>query len=151
MMRLADRMADAQRTLLVVGSPEGVRQAAVEFDAFAATNRLPADAAWPLHLALDEILSNIVRHAYAEGGQGREIEVGFRLKDGVVELTLLDDGLAFDPLTAPQPDTTGPAEDRPVGGLGIFLLRKLMDHVEYERQAGRNRLVCRKRVDIVKE
>lgn len=144
-------MAEAHRTLLVAGSPDGVRQAAVEFDAFAATNRLPADAAWPLHLALDEILSNIVRHAYGEGGQGREIEVGFRLKDGVLELTFLDDGLAFDPLAAPVPDTTGPAEDRPVGGLGVFLVRKLMDHVEYERHAGRNRLVCRKNVDVVRE
>ena len=139
-------MADAHRTLLVVGSPDGVRQAVVEFDAFVATNRLSADAAWPLHLALDEILSNIVRHTYGGGDQGREIEVGFRLKDGVLELTFLDDGLAFDPLTAPEPDTTGPAEDRPLGGLGIFLVRKLMDHVDYERQAGRNRLVCRKKV-----
>lgn len=144
-------MAEAHRTLLVVGSPDGVRQAAVEFDAFAATHRLPADAAWPLHLALDEILSNIVRHAYGEDGQAREIEVGFNLKDGVLELTFLDEGRAFDPLTAPEPQTTGPAVDRPVGGLGIFLVRKLMDHVEYQRHAGRNRLVCRKRVDVVRQ
>jgi serine/threonine-protein kinase RsbW len=64
----------------------------------------------------------------------------------VLQLTVLDDAPPFDPLEAPEPDTTLPVEQRPLGGLGIFLVRKLMDEVQYERRDGRNRVACRKRI-----
>ena len=139
-------MAEARRTLLIAGSPEGIRRAADGLDSFTAANRLPAEATWAFHVALDEVLSNIVNHGY-EGNQPGEIEIHFRLQDDVLELTILDDAAPFDPLTALEPDTEQPVAERPIGGLGIFLVRKLMDAVEYERRDGRNRLVCRKRVE----
>ncbi len=140
-------MAEARRTLLIAGSPEGIRRAAHDFDAFTAANHLPAGAAWPFQVALDEVLSNIVNHGYAERDPGGEIEIHFHLQDDVLELTIVDDAAPFDPLAAAEPDTEQPLEERPIGGLGIFLVRKLMDAVEYERREGRNRLVCRKRVE----
>jgi len=139
-------MVEARRTLLVAGSPEGIRRAAGDLDAFAAVNRLPAAAVWPFQVVLDEMLSNIVHHGYEEQGGGSPIEVQLELGEGVLQLTIVDDAAPFDPLGAAAPDTTRPAEQRPVGGLGIFLVRKLMDDVEYERRDGRNRLVCRKRL-----
>ncbi len=68
------------------------------------------------------------------------------LDNGVVALCLEDDGLAFDPLAAPMPDTDAALEDRPIGGLGIYLLREMMDELEYVQVEGRNRLTLRKRL-----
>jgi anti-sigma regulatory factor (Ser/Thr protein kinase) len=138
-------MAEGSRTLLIAGSREGIRRAAGELEAFAAANQLPAAVIWPFQVVLDEMLSNIVHHGY-EGRPGGRIEVELRLEGGVLQLTVLDDAPPFDPLEAPEPDTTLPVEQRPLGGLGIFLVRKLMDEVQYERRDGRNRVACRKRI-----
>jgi serine/threonine-protein kinase RsbW len=139
---------EAHRMVHVAGSREGIRRAADDLGRFSAAHDLPPGAVWPFQIALDEMLSNIVDHGYAKPETGREIEVEFRLEHGVLELTIVDDAAAFDPLAVEEPDTSRPAEARPIGGLGIFLVRKLMDAVEYERRDGRNRLVCRKRVEV---
>lgn len=138
---------DARRTILIPSSAAGVRRATDELGAFAMEYRLPGGATWPLQVALDELLSNIVRHAHGGGDEERMVEVQFGLHDGVLELMVSDDAEPFDPLAAPEPDTTRPAEDKPMDGLGIHLVRKLMDEVEYERREGRNIMVCRKRVE----
>jgi anti-sigma regulatory factor (Ser/Thr protein kinase) len=64
----------------------------------------------------------------------------------VVSLTVQDEGVPFNPLDAPAADDTAPIEERPIGGLGIHLVRKLMDEIAYAREGNRNRLVVRKRV-----
>lgn len=148
MMRGAEReMAETGRTLLIAASKEGIRRAAADVDAFSAANHLAAGAVWPIQVALDEMLSNIVHHGYEQRDQGRQIEIQLRLQNGVVEMTIIDDAAPFNPLISAEPDTTRPAAERPVGGLGIHLVKKLMDSVEYERREGRNRLRCRKRVE----
>jgi len=139
-------MPEAHRTVVVPGSPEGVRRAVDDFEAFAAANGLHVNTTWPIHVALDEILSNVVRHAYRGRPDGGRIEVRFGLQAGELELVITDDAGPFDPLAVAEPDTGRPAEDRPVGGLGIFFVRRLMDCVEYRRRDGRNELTCRKRV-----
>jgi serine/threonine-protein kinase RsbW len=121
-----------------------MRRVAEDFDAYGAARGLPPEVVRAVQVALDEMLSNIVRHGYGERGEG-QIEVSFRLDKGVLEVTIEDDAPPFDPLTAPPPDTTGDLASRPDGGLGILLTRKLMDEVEYERAGDRNRVVLRKR------
>jgi anti-sigma regulatory factor (Ser/Thr protein kinase) len=64
----------------------------------------------------------------------------------VVSLTVENEGVPFNPLDAPAANDTAPIEERPIGRLGIHLLRKLMDEIEYAREGNRNRLVVRKRV-----
>ena len=59
-----------------------------------------------------------------------------------------DDGAPFDPLQAPEPDTSRPVEERPVGGLGILIVRRLMDEITYHRAGGRNRLTMRKKLVV---
>jgi anti-sigma regulatory factor (Ser/Thr protein kinase) len=135
----------AARTLRVVGTPEGIRKAAEDFDRFSDAHALSSKARWPFQVALDEMLSNIVEHGY-HGAHGREIEVRFALGDGVLQVTIEDDAAPFDPLQAPEPATGRPLEEREVGGLGISLVRKLMEAVEYERAGGRNRVVLRRKV-----
>jgi anti-sigma regulatory factor (Ser/Thr protein kinase) len=134
-------MVSAPRlTVRVAASQEGLLAAAEAFDRFETAHSLDPEATWPVHVALDEILSNIVRH----GSTGRaevHIDVTATLAAGCVEVTVEDDGPAMDPLSLPEPDTTAPLEARRPGGLGVHLVRNLMDRVAYTRDGGRNRIV----------
>jgi anti-sigma regulatory factor (Ser/Thr protein kinase) len=133
------------RNLTVPGTLEGAREVARAFDAFAGSLGITGPQADAVHVALDEILSNTVRSGFTAGRVGR-IDVRFDFVDGNLDILLVDDGMAFDPLSRPAPDTAAPLDLRPVGGLGIHLVRQLMDHVEYERREERNRLRLRKRI-----
>jgi serine/threonine-protein kinase RsbW len=97
-----------------------------------------------IKLASEEILVNIVNYSYP-GGQGDiEINVTGRGEDALV-VEIADRGIAFDPLSLPEPDIHAPMEKRKIGGLGVFLVRKLMDEVTYRREEGRNILTFVKR------
>ena len=99
-----------------------------------------------IRLSIEEAVENVVRYAY-DGGLGW-IEVGTELDAEGVMLTILlkDAGVPFNPLDKPDPDITLPAADREIGGLGIFLCKKLMDHIEYRYEDGCNILTMSKRV-----
>jgi serine/threonine-protein kinase RsbW len=98
-----------------------------------------------LTLALEEILVNVIRYGHPEGGK-HEIQIWLSLEQDCVVATVEDDGMPFNPLEAPEPDLYSPMETRPIGGLGIHLVRNITDGLEYRRNEGRNRLVMRKRV-----
>ena len=104
---------------------------------------LPASTIWPLNVALDEILSNIISYGH-EDGQEHEILVRVSLEHGLMVAEVEDDGREFDPLAAPTPDIEAPLEERGVGGLGIHIVRNLMDEVTYMRISGRNRLTLKR-------
>ena len=112
---------------------------------FGAAERLPTAVVNALNIALDEAVSNAINHGYDAGVRG-EIAVRLRRAGDQVEIEVEDDGRPFDPLQAPPPDLTLPLERRPVGGLGIHLIRKLMDEVSYARRDGRNVLRMAKRL-----
>lgn len=96
-------------------------------------------------LALEEIFLNIAVHGSRPGGAQR-VEVSLSLGADAVTMTVEDDGPQFDPLSLPQPDVTPSLADRKVGGLGVHLVRQVMDTVSYARIAGRNRLRIAKRL-----
>src|SRR5688572_28267646 len=137
---------DARQILSVPGTLDGVRQAADGFDAFAAAHGLARGQVWPFQVALDEVLSNVVRHGLAGAGEPLPIEIENHLQGGEVELVIADRAPAFNPLDAAPPDLELGLEDRPIGGLGIAFVRKLMDSVEYAREGGRNRLRLRRKL-----
>jgi serine/threonine-protein kinase RsbW len=112
---------------------------------FWSEERLPPEHALSFELALEEIFVNVVTHG-ASQDKVPKVEVTLLLCDRDLSMTLEDDGLHFDPLSRPSPDVTADISQRPVGGLGIFLVRELMDAVSYERLATRNRLTMSKRV-----
>jgi len=114
---------------------------------FFTRNGLPEDLVGDFELALEEVFVNAVMHGYPDGGE-HEISVSVALDDGVVNLTVEDDGLPFNPLEAPLVDLDLPFEQRGIGGLGIHLVKGLMDNLEYTRAEGRNRLVMRKKIGI---
>lgn len=88
-----------------------------------------------LHIILDEIASNIVKHSGAD-----DFELAIRQLDDPpgIKLTFSDGGRPFDPLAQSEPDTTLPVEERPIGGLGIMMVRKMASSIEYRQKAGRN-------------
>lgn len=88
-------------------------------------------------LVAEEGLSNIIRHGYTDTAR-HSIAVALELDGGEVRLVLRDDGRAFNPLAVPAPDLDRPPEERPDGGLGVLLLKTLVDRAEYRRENGTN-------------
>ena len=96
-----------------------------------------------LHVILDEICSNIVKHS---GASGFEVDVEIKDSPSGVKLTFIDDGVAYDPLTHIDPDTTLSAEERPIGGLGILMVKKMASSVSYRRAQSRNYLAVERMI-----
>ena len=97
-----------------------------------------------IDIAIDEILSNIIRYAY--GNETGNITVGIREKNGTAEIIFKDSGIPYDPLTAKEPDLSLSSEDRPIGGLGIHMVKKMMDTVSYRYENGQNTLILQKQI-----
>jgi len=111
----------------------------------AAKWHLSASLAGQLRLAMEEAVVNVMEYAYPDGVQGTiEIEL---FKDGqCISVVISDEGTVFDPTHVMSADTTLTAEDRPIGGLGISLVRKLVDEMSYERLRNKNILTLKKKL-----
>jgi len=94
--------------------------------------------------ALDEVLSNIIRHGYNEA-EG-EIAVKANVSAEKLLLEVRDQAQPFNPLESPEPNLQIDFADRPAGGVGIYLVRRLMDGVEYTYESGENRLRLERRI-----
>jgi anti-sigma regulatory factor (Ser/Thr protein kinase) len=125
----------------VANDPSDIRRVAERVDEFCRARKISGKIVYRFNLALDEVLTNIISHGLTEGRH--EIAVSVTLDDGSLIANVSDDGPAFDPLSAPVPDIHTPIEERKIGGLGVHLLRTLMDAVEYHRRDGRNHLTFR--------
>jgi sigma-B regulation protein RsbU (phosphoserine phosphatase) len=110
---------------------------------FGQRHGLAGNVVHDLHLALEEIFTNIISYGYTDNSE-HQIKVRLSMELGELKAEVEDDGQPFNPLDAPEVDTTKPLEARTIGGLGIHLVRKLMDRVEYRRQEGKNLLVVKK-------
>lgn len=115
------------------------------FAEFADAHGLPASVRRSMLVVLDELLSNTVAYGFA-GREGGEVMVEAVLRTDRVCVTLTDDGRPFDPFGTAAPDTALPVEERRIGGLGIHLVRHMMDEVSYHRLADRNVVVLTKRL-----
>ena len=115
-----------------------------ELQAFAAQHQLPEAVVRDLHLALDEIVSNVVRHGCA-AGRACHLAVDLAVQGDEVEVHVRDDADPFDPLQRLDPDPSLPLADRPIGGLGIYLVKQLMTEMRYSRDGGMNHLTLTKR------
>jgi serine/threonine-protein kinase RsbW len=118
-------------------------------EAFCHARNISAQTIHRFTLALEEALTNVITYAFSDGLR-HEIEVRIELRDGALTATVSDDGHPFDPLSHPPPDVDAPLEDRTIGGLGIHLIRSMMDAVGYRRVDGRNHLTFRTHVDASK-
>jgi len=91
----------------------------------------------PINLVLEEALSNVIFYAY-EAGSSQEIHIEIEYVAPRLKITIKDTGKAFDPIQKEDPNLHLPVEERPIGGLGIFLMRKIMDEISYERLGKEN-------------
>lgn len=107
---------------------------------------LDAKTTMNLNLALEEAATNVVLYAYDTPGTGT-VDIHATIKDHMVRFVISDSGKPFDPTKAGTPDISLPGDERPVGGLGIFLIRKLMDTVKYSRKDGKNILTLTKNLE----
>ena len=112
---------------------------------FAAEHALSDDDVMAINLVLDELLTNIIEYGYDDQAE-HEIRVTMAVEDGVLMIEVDDDAREFNPLEAPPPDLDLPLEERPVGGLGIHIMRTLMNEVEHQRRDGHNILTMRKTI-----
>lgn len=102
----------------------------------------PMKTQMQIDIAVEEIFVNIVHYAY-DSDVGN-VTVDVEIAPQLVAITFIDSGIPYDPLSKPDPDTTLSAEKRQIGGLGIFMTKKLMDEVDYEYKDGHNVFTMKK-------
>lgn len=124
---------------------EELTRVAAAVSEFARAQEWPPEMEFQINLVLEELGLNIINHGHADP-EGREIEIEIASEAESVTVEIADDGRPFDPMTeAPAPDTESDLADRPVGGLGVHLVRTMMDEARYRREGERNRLTLVKR------
>ena len=99
-----------------------------------------------IDVAIDELFGNIAQYAYKDGTGEATVRFDFDEASRMASITFVDSGTPFDPLSQADPNVTLAAEERAVGGLGIFLVKKTMDRVDYRYENGRNILTIQKRI-----
>lgn len=137
--------ADLDLTLPALPASLPAFQAA--FDQVCTRTGIADDTRNDLQVVLDEVCSNVFKHAYATPGA---LRLTVRRLPGAIEVTFIDQGRAFDPLSLPPPDLTLPLDERPLGGLGVHLIRQMTDRQSYRHTlAEGNRLSLTKFVTFV--
>ncbi len=115
-----------------------------QVETFADQQGWPGDLLFHVQLGLEELAVNIINHGYGESGHTFQIDILSR--PDALTIELVDEAKPFDPLKdAPKPDVDAELEDRSVGGVGVHLVRELMDESTYTWQDGRNRLTLVKK------
>lgn len=145
-------MSDAELDLTLPAVAASLPSFQAAFDQVCTRAGLAAEIRNDLQVVLDEVCSNVFKHAYARtADQDTAMPGTLRLivhrLPAAIELTFIDQGQAFDPLSLPPPDLTLPLDERPLGGLGIHLVRQMTDHQSYRHSpAEGNRLSLTKLV-----
>ena len=124
---------------------EALSVLAGEIEDLAEKWELPMQLTMSLNLVLEEAVSNVIFYAFNDH-QKHLIQISLALENKILTVEIVDDGIPFDPLSQKLPDITLPVEERPIGGLGILLILKIMDQVSYSRQNNQNRLTLVKNI-----
>ena len=139
-------------TLSIPARRDAFEQLRVRLTAAAAQFRVPERETDHLLIAADEVFSNISAYAYPDGGGTVEARMTANADGTELSLAFSDRGVPFDPLAVKPPDTSAPLAERKIGGLGIHVVRRLMDQVVYRRtEDGRNVLTLTKRLPATGE
>ena len=137
----------AQRSLLIANELDELQKINAAIEELAEEENWSPDVTFQIGLAVEELGVNIVNYGH-DDDKAHEISIVISSDDEAITIEIEDDGHAFNPLSdAPEPDLDAEVEDRTVGGLGIHLVRTMMDEVHYQRQQNKNRLTLVKRRD----
>ena len=106
----------------------------------------PMKAQMQIDIAIDEIFSNIAQYAYTPKTGKATVRVEVTENPMAVVITFIDNGIPYDPLAKADPNVSLPADERQIGGLGIFMVKKSMDEINYEYKNGQNVLTIKKHI-----
>ena len=133
------------RRLVLPNDIETIPQLNEFIDSVAEEVGLDMSLTMSLNLAIEEAVVNVMEYAYPEGQQG-DVEIEVTADQEWMTFVITDTGIAFDPTKKEDADTTLSAEERPIGGLGIFMVRQLMDVIDYKREDNKNVLTLQKKL-----
>jgi serine/threonine-protein kinase RsbW len=131
--------------LQVRNSVDAISSASEAAESWLEQQQVSPDATFLVTLAIEELVTNCIKYGYDDDGE-HTIHIQLSVEGNKLTMLVVDDGHAFDPLAAPPPDLSLAIEDRPIGGLGIHMLRELTDEMTYERRDGANRLTLTKQI-----
>lgn len=134
----------SSRRLVLLNSIDQVSHLPAFVEDAVRSSKLNPDVADSLNLALEEAVVNVINYAYPEGTVG-EVIIDAATNDTAITFTVTDSGKPFDPTAREEVDIDANVEDRPIGGLGIHLVRQIMDNVRYERRGEKNVLILTKK------
>ena len=140
-----DETFKTDRHLILHNDIQQIPQLAEFVETIASEKKLDQATAMNLNLALEEAVTNVIMYAYPEGSDGL-VDIEAIIRKDSLEFIISDNGVPFDPTAAPEADITLGAEERRIGGLGIFLVRNIMDSVSYARNDGKNILSMTKKI-----
>ena len=147
---MAEQMEAHRLELKIANRLEEIQRVNEALNSFAERNGLDTKTRRQLNLVFDELLNNTISYGY-EGTEEREIDVMVSVTGGRLHATISDDGRPFNPLESHAPDTSLSVEDRPIGGLGVHLVRNVMDEVSYERRGSNNVVTLQKQLQLAEE
>ena len=132
-----------QSSLILPNDVDTIPQLNEYIDCICEENGIDMEIAMSLNLAIEEAVVNVMTYAYPEGETG-QVDITMKSDGNLLTCILSDSGTPFDPTQTPEVDTTLSAEERPIGGLGIYLVRQIMDNISYEYVNGQNVLTLTK-------
>ena len=132
------------KELTVPASRESIPEVSAMIDGELEALDCPLKAQMQIDVAVDEMLANITSYAYEDGTGDLTVRFDYDAGRSAAVITFMDSGKPFNPLEREDPDVTLSVEERQIGGLGIFLVKKTMDDMEYRRERDRNILTITK-------
>ena len=133
------------KNFVIENQIEELSSLAVKIEKLAEEWELSQELAMKINLVIEEAVSNIIFYAFNDKKK-HVIKISISVEKGKLEITFRDDGIPFNPLDQKKPDINLPAEERPVGGLGIFLISQMMDEMHYSRDKNQNILILKKSI-----
>ena len=134
-----------KKVLVIKNEVAELERLAIFIEQVAEESNLDPETTMNLTLALEEVVSNVILYAYPQK-MGEDITITAQLDGGTLVFTITDKGEEFDPTKVEEADVTLDAEDRQIGGLGIFIVRNIMNEVTYQRLEGKNILTLKKNI-----
>ncbi len=124
-------------TVVIANKRPEIARLSGMMEEFLESNDVPMNVGFAIDLALDELLTNVISYGFPEGGD-HSITVHVDVSETDVTVKISDEGVPFNPLAQDEVDTTLSIDEREIGGLGIHLVKKTMNHLGYERVENRN-------------
>ena len=138
-----DKQGKMIKLLRLQNKMEELETIAVFLSGLAGEWKIPSSLTMTLNLVIEEAFTNVVKYAYKDD-RLHIIEISFEKTNNKLKIKIIDDGEPYDPNQHSGPDVMLPAEERSIGGLGIYLIKKMMDEFEYQRIGNKNVLIMKK-------